>query len=102
MVTRIQDIAAALSQQDIDTTDFLRLVFVPLFEELERVNKNAAAAFRDAIWHKNGKWHGVGLGAIPVSDLTGYAIELERMARNGEKLTVCEYKINRMENMEND
>jgi len=40
------------------------------------ISKEAADEFRDAVWHINGKWRGVGLGAIPADELIQYAEEL--------------------------
>ncbi len=46
------------------------------WEKLNAVSKEAADEFRDAVWHINGKWRGVGLGAIPADELIQYAEEL--------------------------
>lgn len=69
--------------------------FHALWLELAAINPHAADAFRDAIWHKDGKWHGVGVGNISVQEVIEYALELERMALAGEEFELLEYKISK-------
>lgn len=66
--------------------------FSDLWDALAAVNIHAAEAFRDAVWHKDGKWHGVGIGNIPPKEVIEYALELEKMAEAGEKFLLCDYK----------
>lgn len=71
----------------------IRHDFSDIWDQLAAVNIHAAEAFRDAIWNKHGKWHGVGVGNIPAQEVIEYALELERMALAGEYLELLEFEL---------
>lgn len=64
--------------------------YVPLRDSLKKVNPILADALRDAIWHINGKWHGVGLWGVSPCDIVNYAVELEELYKNGKDIPLCE------------
>ena len=43
--------------------------YVRLRKELENIDARYAEILRDDIWHRQGKWQGVGLGYIPTKEI---------------------------------
>lgn len=58
---------------------------------LKKLSDKAADEFRDAVWNVNGRWHGVGLGAIPRQDLIDYAYALITKYSEGATEAACEF-----------
>lgn len=77
----------------IPVFNLMKQLYIPLRDELAKISPQAADALRDAVWHKDGKWHGVGLGGIPKDELIQYALDLEKMVIEGEEIPLCEYKL---------
>lgn len=63
--------------------------FSRIYDALAAGNRRAADAFRDAVWHKDGKWHGVGIGNIPPNEVIRYAQELDRLT--DDQIPLCKY-----------
>lgn len=57
---------------------------------LKKLSETAADEFRNAVWDKNGRWKGVGLGGIPRDDLIDYAYGLVTKYGEGSSALAAE------------